>query len=228
MGLSGMFQQYSCLRDWPLTPSTAQGLGLLKCLIYDTDGLSRICRFKSLPWLHQPSAFNDYITRQFRTPDHTHIRLANTGVRRTKWRNVPYFYTIYFLSLSIYFFGRCMSSTSMFRGGISTHFFRQAVGKKGKPADLIPFASPSSLDLSLFCFSFWLFFSVSRLWSPKNYLHKFLRFFHFPDKLLGRWRRAGCITWWFFYSSSSIVLQILFSVSMCSLALLLRCFSPPF
>lgn len=36
--------------------------------------------------------------------------------------------------------------------------------EKGKPADLIPFASPSSLDLSLFCFSFLLFFfSVSRL-----------------------------------------------------------------
>lgn len=155
---------------------TAQGLGLLNCLICVTQtGLSRICRFKSIPWLLQPSAFNDYITRQFRTPDHTHIRLANTGVRRTKWRNVPYLHHYFFYHyLFIYFLADAWAALPCFvEASQPTSFGSRR--EKGKPADLIPFASPSSLDLSLFFLFFTLFF-VSRLWSPKNYLHKFLRF----------------------------------------------------
>ncbi|KAL7964232.1 hypothetical protein HDV63DRAFT_278127 [Trichoderma sp. SZMC 28014] len=48
--------------------------------------------------------------------------------------------------------------------------------EKGKPADLIPFASPSSLDLSLFCFFFFtLFFRFPPL-IPQKLLAQVLRF----------------------------------------------------
>lgn len=95
--------------------------------------------------------------------------------------------------------------------------------EKGKPADLIPFASPSSLYLSFFSFSFFTLFSFPASDPPKIICTSFC-VFHFPDKLWvvgdGRGVLLDGYLFFFFYCPPAF-----FFVSMCSLALLLRCFS---
>lgn len=127
-------------------------------------GFSRICRSKSSPMTSstiriqrlyyppisdtRPHAYQ--ACEYWRTQDEVTKRALLTPL-------------LFFLSLFIYFFGRCMSSTFHVSWRHLNPLLSAAVGKKGKPADLIPFASPNSLDLSFFSYSFFIPFFVSRL-----------------------------------------------------------------
>lgn len=111
----------------------------------------------------------------------------------------------FFLPLFIYF-GRCMSNTSMFRGGISTHFFRQQSAKR-KTGRLDTFCFPKFPFIShFFLFPFFTLFSFPASDPPK--ISTSFCVFHFPDKLwvVGDGRGVLLDGYLFFFSST--VLQL--------------------
>lgn len=226
MGLSGMFQQdinRASIWDWPLTPSTAQGLGLLKCLIYDTDGLFTHMPIQVYPMtsstiriqrLYYPPISD---TRPHAYQACEYWRTQDEVTKRALLTPLPFFFTIIYL----FILADAWATLPCFVEASQPTSFGSS-RQKGKPADLIPFASPSSLYLSFFSFSFFTLFSFPASDPPK--ISTSFCVFHFPDKLwvVGDGRGVLLDGYLFFFSST--VLQLFF-VSMCSLALLLRCCS---